>query len=192
LPLKIIRGDHWEIVGRGSVLLSSPPALDQAGENYTGRIVEEAALLSKAHAVIEREWRRTADSSTLEPTLEEFQSSTQRFLDDFEIRCVLEILGNNEPGIEIRTVQVGSDYEELVQILKERLARNFDLKIDPADSEAKENSHGKTPIIRLLLGPDERGFKKELVVSGIADAVILLNAKLGYLETDERASGVLD
>jgi len=105
---------------------------------------------------------------------------------------VLEILGNNEPGIEIRTIEAGSDCKELVEIVKERLATNFDLRIDPADSEAKESGLGKTPIIRLLLGPDERGFKKEVAVSGIADVVTLLNAKLGYFETDEGASGVLD
>jgi hypothetical protein len=192
MPMKIIRSNHWEIVGRGAVLLSSPPALDQAGENYTGRIVEEAALLSKAHAVIEREGKRTADSPTLEPTLEEFQSSVQRFLDDFKVRCVLEILGNSDSGIAIRTVRAGSDYKELVQIVKERLGTDFDLKVDQADSDAEKVISGNTPVIRLLLGPDERGFKKELAISGIADTVALLNAKLGYLEPDEGAGGILD
>jgi hypothetical protein len=192
LPLKIIRGDHWELVGRGAVLLSSPPHLHQSGENYTGRIVEEAALLSKAHAVIVREGKRTLDSSIFEATLGEFQSSIQRFLDDFQIRCVLEILGNSEPSFEIRTIQTGSDYKELVRIVKERLATDFDLKVDPADSDAKQGSSGKTSIISLLLGPDETGFKKEMVVSAIADVVTLLNAKLGYSQTDERTSSVLD
>jgi hypothetical protein len=192
LPLKIIRSDHWEIVGRGAVLLSSPPGLNQAGENYTGRIVEEAALLSNAHAVIERERGRTADSPTLEPTLEEFQLSIQRFLDDFMVRCVVEILGNSDAGIAIHTVRAGTDYKELVQIMKERLAKDFDLKVDPADSDAEEDNSGNPPVIRLLLGPDERGFKKEVVISGIADTVALLNAKLGYSEPDEGASGILD
>lgn len=149
-------------------------------------------MLSKAHAVIEREGKRNLDSTTIEPTLKEFESSTQRLLDDFEIRCVLEILGKSEPGIEIRTAKLGSDYSELTQIVSDRLEIDFKLRIDPTSSGPKEDSSVKTPIIRLLLGPEEREFKKELTVSGIADAVTLLNAKLGYSEASEGTSGVLD
>jgi len=55
MPIKIIRQTHQEIIGRGTVLLSSPPAADQTGDLYTGQIVEDAALLSRAHAMIGKE-----------------------------------------------------------------------------------------------------------------------------------------
>jgi hypothetical protein len=192
LPLKIVRGNHCEIVGRGVVLLSSPPAADQAGPHYTGRMVEEAALLSKAHAVIEREQKRTSDASSLDPATEEFQFSIQRFLDDFEVRCLLEILGGDQPGIEIRTIETGSESKMLIDIVKDRLAGDFDLKISPSNSYGEHDNSKGAPIIQLVLGPEEMGFRKNGVISGIVDAVSMINAKLGHSQADERTSSVLD
>src|SRR2546426_578291 len=53
---------------------------------------------------------------------------------------------------------------------------------------------GKQPvqIIQLELGPDERGFQKDHIVSVMADIVGLINGKLGFLESDQRGSRVLD
>jgi hypothetical protein len=191
LPLKIIRGNHWEIIGRGTILLSNPPSVDQAGEHYTGRMVEEVALLSKAHALIELEGMKKLDSLALGPAMREFQSSIERFVDDFKIKCLIEIIGKDESGIEIRTAQTESDPKELIDLMKDRFAGDFDLRIGLVNSDERDAGSKKIKVISLGLGPEERGFRKDLVVSRIAHTISLLNTRLGYSETDERASGIL-
>ncbi len=153
MPLKLIRQNHWEIIGRGPTLLSSPPTIDQSGELYTGRIVEEAALLSKAHAIIRKDGKYNPDSGIPPDVSSEFEASTKNFIMELGIKCVLVILGKNEPG-----------------------------KADAPDVQT----------FALALGPDERGFRKELVISRIADMVGLINGRLGWSETDERAGNILD
>jgi hypothetical protein len=48
------------------------------------------------------------------------------------------------------------------------------------------------PIVRLELGPDERGFTKDQFVNSITDIVGLINTRLGFSESNESSSGVLD
>jgi hypothetical protein len=49
----------------------------QAGEHYTGNMVEEAALLSKANALIELEGKKNLDPLALGAAVQEFQSSIE-------------------------------------------------------------------------------------------------------------------
>jgi len=182
LPVKIIRQNHWEIIGRGSVLLSNPPAADQTGELYTGRIVEDSALLSRAHAVIGRESKRDLDPSDLQVAQAEFETGVQRLLEEHVVKCVVIISGRNETGIDIRGSETASR-GETVELVRARLALDFDLTPNAANNESSSRNLGdEVQMIQLALGPDERGFRREAVVASIADAVGLINAKLGYSE----------
>ncbi len=171
-------------------MTSTPAASKGLDQNVEG-IVEQAALLSKAHALIERT-KRNSDPSGVPSALEEFQAGIQRFIDDFKIRCVLEILGRDEPGIEIRTTQSESNHTDLVNIVRDCFANDFDVVVSAAKAYTGDNDPAKVPIMSISLGSDERRLRRDMVVLRIADAVNLLNGKLGYLQTDERASDVLD
>src|SRR6266487_3234082 len=189
MPLKLIRQNHWEIIGRGPTLLSSPPTVDQSGELYTGRIVEEAALLSKAHAIIRKNGKYNPDSGIPPDVSSEFEASTKNFIMELGIECVLVILGKNDPGIEIRTLQASSGPVP-THLINEGLGSDFEVNAtsgEPCKADAPD-----VQTFSLALGPEERGFRKELVISRIADLVGLINGRLGWSETDERAGNTLD
>ncbi len=188
MPLKLIRQTHWEIIGRGPTLLSSPPAADQSGELYTGRIVEEVALLSKAHAIIRKDGKYNPDSGIPPDVSSEFEASTKNFIMELGIKCVLVILGKNEPGIEIRTFQETGPVP--TALINDGLGADFEVNAtsdEPCKADAPD-----VQTFSLGLGPDERGLRKELVISRVADLVGLINGKLGWSETDERAGNILD
>src|SRR5881396_17252 len=192
MPIKIIRQNHQEIIGRGTVLLSSPPAADQTEDFYAGHIVEDAALLSRAHAMIGKEWKRDLDPSALQGAQAEFEAGTQSFLEEHGVQCVITISGMNEPGIEIRANAMASRGETL-ELGRARLALDFDLTTSREKGETSGRDLGyDVQTVLLALGPDERGFRKDAVVAGITDAVGLINAKLGVSETDKRTSETLD
>jgi hypothetical protein len=183
LPLKIIRESYSEVIGKGLVLLSSPPVISKGLDQNILVIVEEAALLSKAHALIEKPKRRL-DLEGLALAQEEFQASIQEFFTDFGVRCVLEILARDEPGIEIRASRSESEQSQLADIVKDCFATDFDVQISPAKSYTSDNHSMQVQVISILLGSYESRLRRDLLVSRIADAVNVLNAALGHLETD--------
>ena len=189
MPIKIIRQTHQEIIGRGTVLLSSPPAADQTGDLYTGQIVEDAALLSRAHAMIGKESKRDLDPSDLQTAQSEFEAGTKSFLEEHEVQCVITISGRNESGIEIHANAMASQGETL-ELVRARLALDFDLTTNRGNGETSGRELGyDVQTVLLTLGPDERGFRKEALIASIADAVGLINAKLG---SSERTGGTPD
>ena len=189
MPIKIIRQTHQEIIGRGTVLLSSPPSADQTGDLYTGHIVEDAALLSRAHAMIGKESKRDLDPSALQTAQAEFEAGTQSFLEEHGVQCVITISGKNESGIEIRANETASRGETL-ELVRARLALDFDLTTDRWKGGTSGRNLGyDVQTVLLTLGPDERGFRKEALIASIADAVGLINAKLG---SSERTGGTPD
>src|SRR6266571_7600507 len=175
MPIKIIRQTHQEIIGRGAVLLSNPPVADQTGDLYTGHIVEDAALLSRAHAMIGKEWKRDLDPSTLQVAQAEFEAGTRSFLEEHGVQCVITISGKNESGIEIRANEKASRGETL-ELVRARLALDFDLTTNKGNGGTSGRDLGyDVQTVLLALGPDERGFRKEALVARITDAVGLIN-----------------
>jgi hypothetical protein len=191
LPLKVIRESLSEVIGQGHILLSSPHVISRERNQNIEVIVEEAALLSKAHALIQRA-KRNPDPSNFALAQEEFEASIQKFSADFGLRCVLEILAIDEPGIEIRTSHSESEHNQLADIVRDFFATDFDVRISKANPYTSDNHSTQVKVISILLGPNERRPRRGLLVSRIADAVKVLNAVLGYLKTDQRTSGVLD
>jgi hypothetical protein len=185
LPLKIISANHSEAIGRGLILLANSPATSQSGELYTGRIVEEIALQSKAHALVGAE-PKISDSSTSESLASEFAVVTHRFVEEFNVKYTFVILGKNEPGVEIRSLMPSLERDEILGIVRDRLASDFDLRVTVENEDEQENRAGKAfPTLTIALGPEERGFRKDRVVSRLADIVSLVNARLGDSGGDE-------
>jgi hypothetical protein len=186
MPIKIIQGSHREIVGEGVILLTSPPTTSNLGELYTGEIVEEAALLSRAHALIENERKNTSDSQ-LSDIISEFNATRATIVDDFGIKLEFAILGKKETGIEVQSAEV-----KIVELLKAKFRDDFNMKTNLPENLDQENRPKKLATVRLLLGPEERGLRRDAVVSKTAELVGLLNATLGSSESDEGARGILD
>ena len=183
MPLKIIHPDHFEIVGRGLVLLSNPPPSHVSDESYTGKLVEEIALLSKAHAVIGKE-TKTVDAAPSQPAKSEFDTALERLCRDHGIKCILAITGKKEPGIEIRTERTDESTKEVIELVRAGFAVDFDVKVTSEESMTNDapSVQSKPQVITLGLGPDGRGYKRDEIVATVADTVGLINAKLGYSE----------
>jgi len=156
---------------------------------YTGMIVEEVALLSKSHALIQKE--RKADANPLdEAAMIEFNAGRTLFINDFGIKLEIAIMGMVEPGIEMRASHIENHFE-IVELVKKTFQPGLDLRIN-TEQPLSESAQQSLQTVWLSLGPDEREFKKDQVVSKIANLVGSLNALLGLSESDERVSGVLD
>ncbi len=177
-------------MGAGLVLISSPPIMDPKRDLYTGQIVEEAALLSRSWAIIAREIKLDQDEDKARQVGSDFDKSVQTFVGEYGIKCIIMIVGTSEPGIMIRDHPTDSTSEEILEIIKSGLEPHFSTKV--TNPGAEDASSQALPIVRLELGPDERGFVKDQFVNSIADIVGLINNRLGFSESNESSSGVLD
>jgi len=202
MPLKIIHPQHTEIMGTGLVLISSPPVTGPKGDLNAGQIAEEVALLSRSWAIIAREIKQDQERDKLIQARSDFDESVQTFVGEYGIKCIIMIVGTSEPGIIIKGYPDDSRAEEILEIVRSGLEPHFS-----TNSTTEHAGNGPTkvtvqgtegasihmlPIVRLELGPDERGFMKDQFVNAIADIIALINTRLGFSESNESSSGVLD
>jgi len=200
MPLKIIHPHHAEVMGRGLVLLSSPHITATKRDLCAGRIVEEAALLSKSWAIIAKEGKQLGgDEAQLAKS--DLDKSVQDFVDEYGIKCLIAISGTAEPGITVKSQVDGSESEEILDIIKSGFEPHFRVNPDADqsgsrlsgsptyDGPADGSSTHSVNIIQIEVGPEERSFRKDQIVNIVADIVGLINAKLGFSES---GSGVLD
>jgi hypothetical protein len=202
MPLKIIHPLHTEVVGTGVVLISSPPVIGPKRDLNTGQIAEEVALLSKSWAIIAREIKQDQEGDKVLQAESDFDKSVQTFVGEYGIKCIIMIVGTSEPGIMIKGYPDDSRSEEILEIVRSGLEPHFSINSTTEDAgkgsakvtyQGAEDASSRTlPIVRLELGPDERGFMKDQFVNTIADIVGLVNTRLGFSESNERSSGVLD
>jgi hypothetical protein len=193
MPLKIIHPRHTEVMGTGLVLISSPPVKGQKGDLYTGQIAEEVALLSRSWAIIAREIRQDQEGDKVLQAGSEFDNSVQAFVGEYGIKCIIMIVGTNEPGIVINAYPDDSRSEEILEIVRSGLEPHFSItsttehagngSAKVTNQGAEDASSQQLPIVRLELGPDERGFMKDQFVNSITDIIGLINTGLGFSES---------
>ena len=190
MPLKIIHPQHTEVMGTGLVLISSPPVRDPKRDLYTGQVAEETALLSRSWAIIARGIKLSEDEDKAREIWSDFEKSAQTLVGEYGIKCIIMIVGMSEPGLMIKAHPDDSTSEEILEIIGSGLEPHFDTRV--TDPGAEDASNQVLPIVRLELGPDERGFMKDQFVNSITDIISLINTRLGFSETNESSSGVLD
>ena len=188
MPLKIIRENQTQLVGRGPVLLAVLPMTRQAQTLYAGKIAEEVALLSKVHAIISGDTKGNLTENDLPPIKSEFEADLQNFVEENHVEYVLQIAGMNDPGVEIRTIYSGPQTEEIVRMMKDRFGQRFRVKLSSANERAPGGNVGNVPTISIALGPEERGFQKNVAIAIISNVVDLIRGKLGKSERDEGIS----
>ena|SRR6267378_803251 len=202
MPLKIVHPQHTEVMGTGLVLISSPPVIGQKGDLNAGQIVEEVALLSRSWAFIAREIKQDQEGDKVLQAGSDFDKSVQTFVREYGIKCIIMIVGTSGPGIMIKGYPDDSRSEEILEIVRSGLEPHFSTNSTMeragngsarVTNQGVEDASGHTlPIVRLELGPDERGFMKDQFVNTIADIIALINTRLGFSESNESSSGVLD
>jgi hypothetical protein len=202
MPLKIIHPQHTEVMGTGLVLISSPPVRDPKRDLYTGQIAEESALLSRSWAIIAREIKLSEEEDRAREIGSDFEKSVQTFVGEYGIKCIIMIVGTSEPGIVIKGYSDDSRSEEILEIVRSGLEPHFRISSSSehagnglakvANQAVEDASNHALLIVQLELGPDERGFMKDQFVNTIVDIVGLINTRLGFSESNESSSGVLD
>lgn len=192
MPIKIVHPDHLEIIGKGGVLLSSPPTTKLSSDLSVATLTEEIALLSKGHAIIGKETKST-DQATIESTFSDYYANAKRLLIDQGAKFLLELRGRKEPGIEIK-VDPSLVPEEMVELVRTAFAVNFEVKVTMQASVEYDrySTKGKFQVIVLEFGPVERTVQQDSVIASVADTVGLINGKLGYSESDEGPGHALD
>jgi hypothetical protein len=196
MPLKIIHPRHTEVMGTGLVLISSPPVIGQKGDLNAGQIAEEVALLARSWAIIAREIKQDQEGDKVLQAGSDFDKSVQTFVREYGIKCIIMIVGTSEPGILIKGYPDDSRSEEILEIVKSGLEPHFSTNSttdNTGNGSARvtnigaEDASGQTlPIVRLELGPDERGFMKDQFVNSITDIIGLINTGLGFSESKPR------
>src|SRR5207253_8336759 len=207
MPVKIIHPHHTEVVGEGLVLLFSPHITTSKRDLFTGHIVEEAALLSKSWAIVEKERKQLQSGDETESADATLEKSVQDFVEEYGIKCVIAIRGAAEPGITVKSQGDGSESEEILDIIRSGLEPHFRLnpEVDQSGNkvlslqgiarEPDNSSAQSVQIIQIELGPEERSFGKDQIVNNVVDIVGLINAKLGFSvsgDGNEGGSGALD
>jgi len=196
MPLKIIHPRHTEVMGTGLVLISSPPVIGPKGDLNAGQIAEEAALLSRSWAIIAREIKQDQEAGKVVQAGSDFDKSVQTFVKEYGIKCIIVIVGTSEPGIMIKGYPDDSRSEEILEIVRSGLEPHFSTNSTTehagngsarVTNQGAEDASGQTlPIVRLELGPDERGFMKDQFVNSITDIIGLINTGLGFSESKPR------
>src|SRR5260370_12609597 len=102
MPIKIINPQETEVMGKGLVLISSPPVIGQKGDLSAGQIAEEVALLSRSWAIIAREIKQDQEGDKVLQAGSDFDKSVQTFVREYGIKCIIMIIGTSEPGILIK------------------------------------------------------------------------------------------
>jgi len=193
MPLKIIHANYYEILGRGRVLLSSPPILGTISDLHTGTLTEEVALLSKCHAIIGKE-KKLADPSELESVQSEFLTGARELIADHGIMAILEIRGKKEPGLELKIGTSEPEAGQIAEIVKTAFAMSFPVEateLGPGEQAPYFNTK-EVQILALDLGPEERSFQRESIIDIAAETVGLINRKLGFSDRDDGPSNTLD
>ncbi len=194
--MKLIRQDHIELVGDGYVLLTAPHASETEADLYTGHIVEDAALTARCCAIVGKMSRDYLDPSRVKAAQTEFERSVASMTVENGIRCLLDILGKREPGVDIMASNGQTANSSITDLVKTRLSKDFVINVDPqylaaksgntiTDSREKSTGTSLLDSFHLRFGEHERNYERDKVVTGIAELVALINRHLGFKERSD-------
>jgi len=187
LPIKILHQNHTELVGTGYVLLTTPNTAGPV-ELYLGPVAEDAALSSRAYAIIGR--NNAHDSEPQAPVLQEMRDRINSIIDENRIKCILEIRSKQDPGIEIQTGPGKSCSEEISNLIHSFLSKNFPVSLDHESLESqsksltgleRKNQDGTFAVqsVRINIGGEELSMRDKLV-DQLAELVGVMNVRLGF------------
>jgi len=192
MPIKIVRPNHFELLGEGYVLLTAPHAAGPEAELYTGKIVEDAALTSRCYAVAGNVSPEYEDPTRIQAARAELRSSVEAMLEENGIKCLLDVRGKKGAGVEIDISDRTIVSLTTIELVKARLSKRFAVARNPQSGgpqpqdalklySGKES--GGEPLfeaLNLSFGQTEIQLKRELVVNSLVELVALLNQELSF------------
>ena len=189
MPIKIVRRDHFELLGDGYVLLTAPHAAGPEADLHTGQIVEDAALTSRCYAIVGNVGPEYQDPNKIQTALTALRGSVGAMIEDNEIRCLLDIRGKKDGGVKMVESDGTTISPATIELVRTRLSKNFAvsglLQSDGSRPEntftvySKEDVRGSSfEALQLQFGKRERELERELVVTSLVELVALLNQKL--------------
>ena len=195
MPVKIIHTNHVEIIGFGKVLLASPSPSASVADLDMGQITEEAALTSRAYAVIGKPIRTLAEPDVAESQDLDLRKGIEGFLAEDGIRYILEVEGKIEPGVEVVMTGGKTCSDHTLKLVTSRLEKEFSVKLSEfreagrdglAMNYSRRDTKGDFLVetVRVMFGSEERQFRKERVISLISEIADLLNGRVGTSLTD--------
>lgn len=192
LPVKIVRPDHFELLGEGYVLLTAPHAA--VPDLHIGQIVEDAALTSRSYAVVGKVSPEYQDLERVQVARTELQKSIIAMIQDSGIRHVIDIQGKEDTGVSIGTVGTTVS-PETTELVRTRLAKTFAVNVNtqpeglrPGNiiaSDLIQDAVGESSIetLQLEFGQRERSLQRDMIVKGLVELVRLLNRRLEFRES---------
>lgn len=189
MPVKIVRRDHFELLGEGYVLLAAPHAAGPEADLQTGQIVEDAALTSRCYAVVGKVSPEYRDLNRVQAAQTELRKSIDAMIEENGIRCLLDIRGKKDAGVKMVELDGTTISPATIEFVRTRLSKNFAVTglLESAGSRpennftvySKEDVRGSSfEALQLQFGKRERELERELVVNSLVELVALLNQKL--------------
>ena len=204
MPLKIIRPDHMEIMGKGPVLLTATHATSPHADLHTGPILEDTALVAKCYAIIGKVSREYLDLNRIQSANSDFRAAIQTLLDEEGVKCILDIHGKRDPGVEIGTAIGETASESTTRIVEDILAKSFKVTLNQhykgielgsiVTTYNTKSATGQFSLeaVQIEFGEEERTLQREAIITSIALIVSALNHKLGFSMTEESTGNDLD
>jgi hypothetical protein len=191
MPIKILHPDHTELVGLGYVLLVAPHATGVDKDLHTGQLVEDAALASRAYAVIGKTGSAYQDQDRLQSVRVDFRRSIDGIIEENGIKCVLNVRGRKESGVDVGTGQGKTATDDISGIVRIFLSRNFTVTRDKyqgvkpdgaEDGYEKIDAKGGFAVqsVQISFGLEELQTRRDKIVDDLAELVGLVNVKLGF------------
>lgn len=200
MPIKILRPNHTELVGSGYVLLLAPHSAGPDADLHMGQIVEDAALASRAYAVIGKISKEFFDLNKMQTAESDFRKSIDSLIDDEGVRFILDIHGKSESGVDLGSALGKTSTEDSMNLIRLFLSKNFKVTVSSTDQDMKErniaatyermDSQGQFLVqsVQVEFGPEERTFERDKVVNDVAELVGLINVKLGFVPSESPKS----
>ena len=188
MPIKILHRNHTELVGTGYILLAARNTTGPV-ELYPGPIAEDVALSSRAYAIIGK--NNAHDNELQASILQELRDRINSIIDENRIKCILEILSKQDPGIEIQTGPGRTCNEEISNLIYSFLSKSFPVSLNQESLESqsegltgleRKNQDGAFAVqsVRINIGSEELAMRKDKLVDQLAELVGILNVRLGF------------
>lgn len=135
-----------------------------------------------------------ADVNRAEFAQEELRKSIQAMLADNGIRCIIEIYGKKDEGVDIGTAKGETASTPVIELVATRLSKDFNIRVNPESDLpsgesiitpfAKRDPNGQFLLeaLQLGLGHQERNHERDKLVTDIAELVATINRHLGFKE----------
>ncbi len=178
-------------MGSGYVLLVSPHTTSVGKDLHTGQIVEDAALASRAYAVIGKTGGAYQDQERLQSVRVDFRRSIDDIVEENAIKCVLNVRGRKESGVDMGTGLGKTCTDDISSIVRIFLSRNFKVSLNMyqdekpggmSDSYEKIDAKGGFAVqsVQIDFGLEELQTRRDKIVDDLAELVGLVNVKLGF------------